>query len=504
MQKVDLSPTAPAALQAGAGRTWYLHGDNNDLFYEVEQKTNGITEYKHYLSAGGIVFAMQVSRSGTLAAGNATVGNNLASSLRYFHHDHQGSTIAVTNEAGAVIERMAFDPWGKRRNVNGLIDASDSINGLTTDRGYTGHEHLDEMGIIHMNGRVYDPLIGRFMSADPFIQAPDMLQSYNRYAYVMNNPLNLTDPSGYWSFKSFFRSLVREVVVRTVLAIADVTFCAGYCTLAYNAYNGYKSGGVPGLIASFIPGSENAWANAATNAGKGCVVAAANGGSCGQGAASSVVRGLGGDSLPGNMLAGCVAARINGGGCGDGASNAFISYAAEHVAESAVIATTRSAQERANRRSQTAAAPLIGAIALVLPEITAADLLIGASAAAGVFSIGKIYDSLVYRSSYRERALNASGIPKEDWDNYDVHHVVARGDGRAALGRAGLFRVGIGIDDNENLAPLLRTQHSGVHTNLYHQTVSAQVWTASDFGRLAVSTTLMTIRTVLTVRGRYP
>ena len=54
---------------------------------------------------------MQVTRSGTLAAGNATVGNNLASSLRYFHHDHQGSTIAVTNEVigqkRAVIERMA-------------------------------------------------------------------------------------------------------------------------------------------------------------------------------------------------------------------------------------------------------------------------------------------------------------------------------------------------------------------------------------------------------------
>ena len=65
------------------------------------------------------------------------------------------------------------------------------------------------MGIIHMNGRVYDPLIGRFMSADPFIQEPDNLQSYNRYAYVMNNPLNLTDPSGYWSFRSFFRTLVR-------------------------------------------------------------------------------------------------------------------------------------------------------------------------------------------------------------------------------------------------------------------------------------------------------
>ena len=94
------------------------------------------------------------------------------------------------------MERLAYDPWGKRRNTNGLADSNDSLVGLATDRGFTMHEHLDEMGIIHMNGRVYDPLIGRFMSADPNIQAPGMLQSYNRYAYVMNNPLNLTDPSG--------------------------------------------------------------------------------------------------------------------------------------------------------------------------------------------------------------------------------------------------------------------------------------------------------------------
>jgi RHS repeat-associated protein len=92
---------------------------------------------------------------------------------------------------------MAYDPWGKRRNTNGLIDATDSINGLTTDRGYTFHEHLDEMGIIHMNGRIYDPLIGRFMSADPFIQATYNLKSFNRYSYVWNNPMKLFDLDGY-------------------------------------------------------------------------------------------------------------------------------------------------------------------------------------------------------------------------------------------------------------------------------------------------------------------
>ena len=66
-------------------------------------------------------------------------------------------------------------------------------------RGFTDHEHLDVVGLIHMNGRVYDPELGRFMSADPFVQAPYNSQSYNRYSYVFNNPLSFTDPSGYKS-----------------------------------------------------------------------------------------------------------------------------------------------------------------------------------------------------------------------------------------------------------------------------------------------------------------
>jgi RHS repeat-associated protein len=66
-----------------------------------------------------------------------------------------------------------------------------------TERGYTGHEHLDTVGLIHMNGRVQDPVLGRFISADPLIQAPYSTQSHNRYSYVWNNPVSLTDPSGF-------------------------------------------------------------------------------------------------------------------------------------------------------------------------------------------------------------------------------------------------------------------------------------------------------------------
>ena len=66
-----------------------------------------------------------------------------------------------------------------------------------TTRGFTGHEQLADVGLIHMNGRAYDPQLGRFISADPYIQFASNLQSYNRYSYLHNNPLSYTDPSGY-------------------------------------------------------------------------------------------------------------------------------------------------------------------------------------------------------------------------------------------------------------------------------------------------------------------
>jgi RHS repeat-associated protein len=148
------------------------------------------------------------TRSGAGVSSTASDPSKRSSQVRYFHQDHLGSMSVITDEAGQVVERLAYDPWGKRRKANGLADKSDSLVGVNTDRGYTEHEHLDEIGLIHMNGRVYDPLIGRFMSADPFIQAPDNLQSYNRYAYVMNNPLAYTDPSGFISLKKLFRIAV--------------------------------------------------------------------------------------------------------------------------------------------------------------------------------------------------------------------------------------------------------------------------------------------------------
>ncbi|MCH9827622.1 MAG: RHS repeat-associated core domain-containing protein [Gammaproteobacteria bacterium] len=103
----------------------------------------------------------------------------------------------MVSEDSVAVEELGYEPFGKRRFSDGTPDPNDTVEGIETDRGYTGHEHLDDFGLIHMNGRIYDPRIGRFLSADPVIQSPQALQTYNRYSYAINNPLAYTDPSGY-------------------------------------------------------------------------------------------------------------------------------------------------------------------------------------------------------------------------------------------------------------------------------------------------------------------
>jgi len=130
-----------------------------------------------------------------------------------YHYDHLGSITAITDfgsvaasyslASGNKSGRYSEDAWGQRRDPldwSGAPTATTDDGGFDslTPRGFTGHEMLDDLGLVHMNGRIYDPLLGRFLSADIVVQAPGSLQSYNRYSYVMNNPLSLTDPSGFF------------------------------------------------------------------------------------------------------------------------------------------------------------------------------------------------------------------------------------------------------------------------------------------------------------------
>ena len=93
------------------------------------------------------------------------------------------------------IKRRSFDAWGRPRHPDNW-SYTNIPDWTHLDRGFTGHEHLPEFGLINMNGRMYDPLIGRFLSPDNYVADATNPQDYNRYSYARNNPLKYTDPTG--------------------------------------------------------------------------------------------------------------------------------------------------------------------------------------------------------------------------------------------------------------------------------------------------------------------
>jgi len=126
-----------------------------------------------------------------------------------------------------------------------------------TTREFTGHESVQGMDIIHMNGRIYDLTLGRFLQADPHIQAPKNSQNYNRYSYVLNNPLSYTDPTGYF-FKKLLKlsmkitgdwyvhKLLNKVPwLKSIVSMAlnFIPGCQVWCTAVFNAQSTFVATG---------------------------------------------------------------------------------------------------------------------------------------------------------------------------------------------------------------------------------------------------------------------
>ena len=213
---------------SGTRVTWYLHPDNvGGLGFESETAPSGAISNRHFLTVGGQVVGVLINTAAlpTLATGQ-TAPTDLSSvalvKVEYWHKDQLGSLITTTDHTGAVTARYAYDPFGKRRYTSGTYDAagnlvvdwSPTLNS-GTDRGFTGQEHLDDIGVVHMNGRLFDPMLGVFMQANPTVGAPGDMQTYNRYGYCENNPLTCADPSGLQSIHpvrsaSAVRSFARE------------------------------------------------------------------------------------------------------------------------------------------------------------------------------------------------------------------------------------------------------------------------------------------------------
>ena len=168
--------------------------------YEKEI-VDGVVKLVHYIySPQGLTAIMERDAQGN-------------DELNYVLTDHLGSVQVLASKTGALIEEYSYDAWGLRRDP-GTLEVYTAATGTSVDYGFTGHEHLDAFMMINMNGRMYDPVIGRFISPDPVLQFPNNTQGLNPYSYALNNPLRFVDPSGY--------SLVGQLLALT----AQIAFSA--------------------------------------------------------------------------------------------------------------------------------------------------------------------------------------------------------------------------------------------------------------------------------------
>jgi len=335
----------PASITQGARTISFVDDTEHQRFKQVTPEGTTL-----YIAGFGVLAEVtnpgQVPQKWTdyLAVGNAKVGMRVQQTAsetlttRYFHTDHLGSISVITDENGLVVERLSYDAWGKRRNPNGTDDTASSITSQST-RGFTGEEQLSIGGLVHLNGRVYDPLLARFTSADPTVTDPMNMQGWNRYSYVGNDPLAFTDPNGFSWLSGFFRSVSNffrnNPIARAILQIGTtillnailpgVGFIAGSAGLAFASAAGgaiiatglsggnlgqvLKAGLIAGVTAvafygvgeltNKFPGAnplpdgghgtptfmtEAYGVNVAGHAAVGCLSSVASGGECGSGA----------------------------------------------------------------------------------------------------------------------------------------------------------------------------------------------------------------------------
>jgi RHS repeat-associated protein len=305
-------------------QTIVSNGETTELLYLgklYEQETSsGVTQYKHHIFAGDKAVAVHIDDS------------NNTSKTSYLHRDHLGSVESITDEKGTLDTALSFDAWGQRRSEQwdtlSQQEIRDLVNNTDLRRGFTGHEHLDEVNLIHMNGRVYDPIVGRFLSADPVIQSPGNMQNLNRYSYVLNNPLSYSDPSGFF-FKKIFRAVKKFVkkiwkpVVATIagLAIGVVTFGIGSALGGAIAGMGFAGAGfLGGLTTSVLSGAGFGFGSAFASS-------LANGGSI-----SNALKA----GLKGGLIGGAIAGVNIAIGALDKIANPFMNFASKTIAHGVV------------------------------------------------------------------------------------------------------------------------------------------------------------------------
>ena len=254
-------------------------------------------------------------------------------------------------------EKRHFEPWGNIVHVQHENNPSLPLGGieggleLILDRGYTGHEHLQGVELIHMNGRLYDPKLHRFLAPDNYVQDPYNTQNFNRYGYVYNNPLLYTDPSGEvaWFVPILIGAAVSAASYTITALTADVPFTVGGLVKAtvIGAASGAMTFGIGEATSAITQLGVRISIQAVAHGMTQGVMSGIQGGNFWQGAASGALASIGASAwgnLGGNFaqsgvgqitfgtVSGGAGAALTGGNFWEGAATGFVVSALNHVA----------------------------------------------------------------------------------------------------------------------------------------------------------------------------
>ncbi|MCS6846957.1 MAG: RHS repeat-associated core domain-containing protein [Anaerolineae bacterium] len=161
-------------------------GGITTIYVGPHAEWNSSTGWTNYYYFPSTALGAGAGQRGLPSEGRVAMRNS--GGVYWLHGDHLGSASLVTNASGGVVAQSRYTPYGSARQVSGT---------WPTDRRFTGQRLEGSVGLYDYNARMYSPLLARFLSPDSLVPRPDDPQSFNRYAYVLNNPLRYTDPSGH-------------------------------------------------------------------------------------------------------------------------------------------------------------------------------------------------------------------------------------------------------------------------------------------------------------------
>lgn len=199
---------------------YYIGTFERTQYHSTNPADNLFKEITYIAGGSGIVAAIVKAQQ--------NANDPITEKTYYIHTDYTGSVCGLSANQGigntyALAGEFSYDPWGRLRSPEDWVtyleidSTNDTIPAafFILNRGYTGHEHLEQFGLINMNARLYDARLARFLGPDPVLQAPNNIQNYNKFSYVLNNPLVYKDPNG---------KFILEALIIAGLLLTDVGY----------------------------------------------------------------------------------------------------------------------------------------------------------------------------------------------------------------------------------------------------------------------------------------